>query len=152
MMKLLLGRLLPGGLAVGLLTGALSPIKPALDAFAIAANALGGEANAGGVDMPDPDEMVAAATGQAEMAGAKGFFNKLFGKKGATTSNARREIEGLAEALQESADARAAENIAKMGKKDKGDKSKGDKPKGKGKSKPEVAVETTAPGPEAGKQ
>lgn len=53
MMKLLLGRLLPAGVAAGILTSALSPLRPALDAFGAAAIALTGQEPApvaGGAD------------------------------------------------------------------------------------------------------
>lgn len=43
MMKLLFARLLPGAVAVGIFTTALSPVKPALAMFAAAADALAGE-------------------------------------------------------------------------------------------------------------
>ncbi|MEN9799853.1 MAG: hypothetical protein RL653_3550 [Pseudomonadota bacterium] len=52
MVKLVLARLLPGALAGTLLWSALSPLRPALEGFARAANALAGEQNAGGVDFP----------------------------------------------------------------------------------------------------
>jgi hypothetical protein len=48
MMKLILGRLVPMALAGGLLTSALSPLKPALQAFGVAADALSGNTDAGG--------------------------------------------------------------------------------------------------------
>lgn len=53
MIKLLFGRLLPAGVAAAILTSALSPLKPALDAFGAAAVALTGQepaAVAGGED------------------------------------------------------------------------------------------------------
>lgn len=43
MMKLLFGRLLPAGAAAAILTSALSPLRPALDAFGAAAVALTGQ-------------------------------------------------------------------------------------------------------------
>jgi hypothetical protein len=52
MMKLVVARLLPGALAGTLLWSALSPLRPALEGFARAANALAGEQDAGGVDFP----------------------------------------------------------------------------------------------------
>jgi len=53
MIKLLFGRLLPAGAAAAILTSALSPLRPALDAFGAAAIALTGQEPApveGGAD------------------------------------------------------------------------------------------------------
>jgi hypothetical protein len=128
-MKLLLGRLLPAGLTIGLLTSAISPIQPALRAFGIAADALAGDASAGGVDLPESEDIAVPVPGT--IPNPEGFFSRLFGKKSEKTDNARREIAGLVDQLKERADARAAENTKKMA----GGKKK-DKPGGKPKSKP----------------
>lgn len=50
MIRLLLGRFLPAALAVGIFTSALSPLRPALQAFGTAAAALTG------ADAPGPTE------------------------------------------------------------------------------------------------
>lgn len=145
MLKLLFGRLLPGGLAIGLLTGALSPLQPALQAFAVAADALSGDASAGGVDMPTPEELMGAMPpSDGGAAQARGFFASLFAPKD-QNNYARREIAGLAEKMKERSDERAKENIAKMGKKEKPAKA----PKAKGAAKPgKRAATPTEPPPE----
>lgn len=132
-MKLLLGRLLPAGLTIGLLTSAISPIQPALRAFGIAADALAGDANAGGVDLPESEDLAVPVPGT--MPNPEGFFSRLFGKKSEKTDNARREISGLVDQLKERADARAAENAKKMAGGKDAEKKK-DKAKAKAKSKP----------------
>lgn len=130
MIKLLLGRVLPGGLAAALVTSAISPIQPALEAFAVAANALTGDPNAGGVDMPTEADLNVPLPG--DVPNPQGLLAKLFGKKSPHTDRAKREISGLAEQMQERADQRAAENKAKMGPKDP----PANKPKPKSKTKP----------------
>ncbi len=45
MIRLFLGRLLPGAAAIALFASALSPLRPALAAFGAAASALAGDAN-----------------------------------------------------------------------------------------------------------
>jgi hypothetical protein len=128
-MKLILGRVLPAGLTIGMLTGAISPLQPALDAFRVAANALAGDASAGGVDLPDVDDLQVPVPGS--LPNPEGFLARLFGKKGPQNDYSRREIAGLVDQLKAKSDERAAENVAKMGKKDKGSK-----PKAKPRPKP----------------
>lgn len=116
MLKLLFGRALPAGVAAWLLTSAVSPLQPALRAFGIAANALGGENNLGGVDMPH------------ELPESGGFFASLFAPKG-HRDDARRQIEGLVENLKDKkahadAEAGAQKNQKKKSKKGKGGKKK----------------------------
>jgi hypothetical protein len=148
MMKLLLGRVLPAGLTIGMLTGAISPLQPALDAFRVAANALAGDAAAGGVDMPDVDDLQVPVAGSVP--NPQGFFARLFSKKGPTNDYSRREIAGLVEQLKAQSDQRAAENVAKMGKKDKGkakakQKPKADPPKPTEPAKPPEPAEEADP-------
>ncbi|MGC4121826.1 MAG: cyclic nucleotide-binding domain-containing protein [Myxococcales bacterium] len=82
MMKVLLGRVLPIGAAIALLSSSASPLSGALNGFAHAANALGGAQNEDSSDMTMPDEAsVNAAIGQV---GTGGFsltkmFKNLFG-------------------------------------------------------------------------
>jgi hypothetical protein len=137
LIKLLLGRLLPAGLTIGLLTSAISPIQPALKAFGIAADALAGDANAGGVDLPESEDLAVPVPGT--IPNPEGFFSKLFGKKSEKTDNARREIAGLVDQLKERADARAAENTKKMA---------GGKKTAKGKTKAKDKAPAEAPQPE----
>ena len=90
MIKLLLGRLLPAGAAVGLFMSALSPLKPALDAFGVAANALSGQSSAGGATIGEGLEVPSSG----------GFFSSLFAPNH-QKDGARRQIEGLVENLKE---------------------------------------------------
>jgi hypothetical protein len=114
--KLIFGRLLPGGVAAALVTSAISPIQPALQAFAVAANALTGDPNAGGVDMPEVEDLDLPLPGAVP--NPDGVLSKLFGKKTAKTDRASREIAGLADQMKARAEQRAAENKAKMGPRD----------------------------------
>ena len=82
MIKLLLGRLLPAAAAGALLTSALSPIKPALHAFAVAAAALAGDTEAGGapdlgqgISIPHAD----APSAPAETRGSQSRLLELAG-------------------------------------------------------------------------
>lgn len=90
MIKLLLGRLLPAGAAIALFTSALSPLRPALNAFAISANALAGDTSAGGQELP----------GSIEAPSGGGFFSSLFAPR-ERKDTARRQIEGLVDSLKE---------------------------------------------------
>lgn len=137
MIKLLFGRLLPGGLAAALVTSAVSPIQPALEAFAVAANALTGDPNAGGVDMPTEADLNVPLPG--DVPNPEGLLAKLFGKKSPHTDRARKEIAGLAEQMKERSDKRAAENKARMGPKDPPAAEPKPKPKSKPKPKQEAA-------------
>jgi hypothetical protein len=128
--KLILGRVLPAGLAAGLVTSAIAPIEPALQAFAVAANALTGDPNAGGVDMPDTADLDLPLPGAVP--NPEGLLAKLFGKRTAKTDKASREIAGLADQMKARSDQRAAENKAKMGPKDE----PAPKPKKKSKARP----------------
>jgi hypothetical protein len=130
--KLIFGRLLPGGVAAALVTSAISPIQPALQAFAVAANALTGDPNAGGVDMPTEADLNLPLPG--DLPNPEGALAKLFGKKTAKTDRASKEIAGLADQMKARAEQRAAENKAKMGPKDPPPPS--EKPKRKAKAKP----------------
>ncbi len=82
MMKVLLGRVLPMGAAIALLSSSASPLRPALSAFTHAANALGGAQSEDTSDVQMPDEAsVNAALGEM---GSGGFsltkmFKNLFG-------------------------------------------------------------------------
>ena len=104
MTKLLLGRVLPMGVAAALFTSALSPLRPALGAFSVAANALAGESNAGGTAMPD--QLSAPMPGQ-------GFFASLFGPK-EKGEDAKEQIQGLVDSLKAKSEAAAAEAAAKQ--------------------------------------
>ena len=148
MIKLLFGRLLPGALAAGLVTSAISPIAPALDAFAVAANALTGDPEAGGVDMPTEEQLMANVP-NPDSVNPSGILAKLFGKKTAKTDHASQEIAGLAEKMKARADARAAENKAKMGPKD-GPPEPAPKPKKKQAAKPKAEPEPVEVGTELG--
>lgn len=94
MIGFLFGRLLPAGAAMALLTSALSPLTPALNAFGVAANALAGESNAGGQAMPDSLDLPGSGSP------GSGFFASLFSRP-QRKDNARRQIEGLVESLKE---------------------------------------------------
>jgi len=66
MMKLLLGRIFPAGAGLALLMSSASPIRPALNAFAHAANALAGATNEDTSDSAMPTEAeMGAAVGEA---------------------------------------------------------------------------------------
>lgn len=77
MMKVLLGRVLPMGAAIALLSSSASPLSGALNGFTHAANALGGAQNENTSDMDMPDEAsVNAALG--EMGGGGFSLGKMF--------------------------------------------------------------------------
>ncbi|HEY3451123.1 MAG TPA: hypothetical protein VGK67_32495 [Myxococcales bacterium] len=82
MMKVLLGRVLPMGAAIALLSSSASPLRPALNAFTHAANALGGAQNVDTSDvvMPDEESVNAAIGGAASGGFSLGkMFQNLFG-------------------------------------------------------------------------
>jgi len=99
MMKLVLGRVLPMAVAVGLFTSALSPLRPALAAFGVAADALGGETHGGGVQTLDSGQVPLNSEG-----GLASLFGSLFGprEKG---QNAKEQIQGLVESLKAKSEA-----------------------------------------------
>lgn len=143
MIKLLLGRLLPGALAAGLIVSAISPIGGALDAFAVAADALTGDPNTGGVDLPTEEALMANVASPENV--KRGLLDKLFGKKSADTDHARQEISGLADKMKERADARAAENKKKMGGAQNAPDEPAPRPKKKAASKPKASPEAAPP-------
>jgi hypothetical protein len=136
--KLILGRVLPGALAAGLVVSAISPIGGALDAFAVAADALTGDPNTGGVDLPSEEALMANVASPENI--KRGLLDKLFGKKAADTDHARQEISGLADKMKERADARAAENKKKMGGAQNEKPEPAPRPKKKASSKPKDAA------------
>ncbi|MHB8876328.1 MAG: hypothetical protein ACYC8T_21760 [Myxococcaceae bacterium] len=106
MTKLLLGRLLPMGVAIALFTSALSPLRPALGAFTVAANALAGESNAGGTTMPE--ELSAPGVGGGVF---DSMLGSLFGPK-EKGQDAKQQIQGLVDSLKAKSEASEAESRA----------------------------------------
>ncbi len=71
MIRLLLGRFLPAALAVGIFTSALSPLRPALQAFGTAAAALTGADAPGPAEEPGLPAVTAALAPPGSLAGAQ---------------------------------------------------------------------------------
>lgn len=75
MIRLLLYRVLPLGTAIAIFSSALSPLRPALQAFGKAASALAGNTRVGGVEAQAPNleaEAKQLATGPAPSAPTRG--------------------------------------------------------------------------------
>ena len=95
MIRLLLGRFLPAALAVGIFTSALSPLRPALQAFGTAATALTGADAPGPTEEPGLPGLPAALTPQGRLGGDKRGADVPY------ASERRKRLLGLAARLKD---------------------------------------------------
>jgi hypothetical protein len=112
--KLLIGRVLPVGVAGALLASSASPLQPALRLFESAGNALGGDASVDTSDIQMPDEAsVQQALGQGEQGiGAKlsRMFNNLLGK--GDSGKAKAQLDQIIAKVKSRSDANAVPGAA----------------------------------------